>query len=330
MNPSLYIRSAKALAAATALSLLLAAGPGGGGPGGGRGPRSESGGNQQCPPGQGQNGGGSGQGESGLGNSGGGQMGLLAPGGGNQGENGQDQGPGGQGQGQGGQSRQRGQGQTLSGSVSGYNLNPAGTAESMMLNTGNSTVQLNFPPEMATAIQSAAAVGSQVTVVARSGGGPGGPGGPGDQGPDDQQQADHKVMNLESIKTASGGTLSVGGPGGGKSTTVTGAVKQLNYDRRGDINGAQLSNGTFVHLRPGSDADLTVGEKVSVQGRQRTASSGMKIIEAESINGTSVDNNGPGGGGPDGGGPGGGGNNGGPGAGGPPGGGPDGNGAPGQ
>ena len=61
------------------------------------------------------------------------------------------------------------QGQSLSGTVSGYNLNPGGTAESMMLSTGNSTVQLNFPPEVANSVQSAATVGSQITVTANSG-----------------------------------------------------------------------------------------------------------------------------------------------------------------
>jgi hypothetical protein len=317
MNPSVSLRSAKILAAVAALSLLVAAGPGGGGPGS-RGPQSSQG-NQQCPPGQGQSGSASGKGNSAQGASGaqmapvGGQGGEQ---GGNQGENGPDtpsDGPG-----QGPQNRPRNQGQTLSGAVRGYNLNPSGTPESMMLSTGNSTVQLNFPPEMAASIQSAATVGSQVTVVARSGGGPGGPddqNGPGDQ------QPDHRVMNLESIKTASGSTLNVGGPGGGQNGQVTGTVKQLNYDRRGDVNGAQLDNGAFVHLRPGSNADLTVGEKVTVQGRQRTTSNGMKIIEAQSINGISLNDNGPGGQG----------NNGGPGGGGPPGGGPDGNGgAPGQ
>jgi hypothetical protein len=205
----------------------------------------------------------------------------------------------------------------------------------MMLSTGKSTVQLNFPPEMAASIQSAAAVGTQVTVVARSGGGPGGgpggPGGPGDQNGPDAEQADHQVMNLESIKTESGNTLNVAGPGSGQNGQVTGTVKQLNYDRRGNVNGAQLDNGAFVHLRPGTSADLTIGEKVTVEGRQRTATHGMKIIEAQSINGTSLDDNGPDGPGGGPGGPGGQGNNGGPGGGGPPGGGPDGNGAaPGQ
>jgi hypothetical protein len=223
--------------------------------------------------------------------------------------------------GQGPQNRQRSQGQTLTGSVSGYNLNPSGTPESMMLSTGNSTVQLNFPPEMAASIQSAASIGAKLTVVARTGGGPGD-----FKGPDDQQ-ADHPVMNLESIKTASGSTLNIGGPGAGQAGEVTGTVKQLNYDRRGNVNGAQLDTGAFVHLRPGSNADLTVGEKVTVKGRQHTASNGMKIIEADSINGAALNDDGPGGPG----GPGGQGNNGGPGGGGPPGGGPDGNGgAPGQ
>ncbi|HEX4123408.1 MAG TPA: hypothetical protein VHY37_01680 [Tepidisphaeraceae bacterium] len=333
MNPTLYMRSAKALAAAAALSLLLAAGPGEGRGPGARPQNSQ--GSQNCPPGQAgsQGQGASGQGQNSRGA--GAQMVLDAPG--EQGGNGQNQGPGGQGQGsgqgQGPQNRQGQRGQTLSGSVSSYNLNPSGTPESMMLKTVNATVQLNFPPEMAARIQSAAAVGSSVTVVAHSGGpgGMGGQGGPGGQGaPDNQggQQADHEVMNLESITTASGQSLDVGAPGGGQTAKVEGTVKQLNYDRRGDLNGAQLDNGAFVHLRPGSQADLTVGEKVTVEGRERKAQSGMKIIEAQSINGTSVDDNGPGGmggqGGPGGQGPG---NNGGPG-GGPPGGG-NGN-APGQ
>ena len=50
--------------------------------------------------------------------------------------------------------------------------------------------------------------------------------------------------------------------------TIDGVVKYLNYTRHGEVNGAILENGNFVHLGPKGAklVKLAIGEKLSVVG----------------------------------------------------------------
>src|SRR5581483_5469936 len=83
--------------------------------------------------------------------------------------------------------------------------------------------------------------------------------------------ADGKQFNLPSRDGGPGG--GGGGGGGGRDSFqvahVDGVVKQLNYTPRGEVDGAQLDSGDFVHVNPRDAAslNLAVGQKLSVDGR---------------------------------------------------------------
>ena len=70
-----------------------------------------------------------------------------------------------------------------------------------------------------------------------------------------------------------------------------GTVKQINYARHGEPNGAILERGEFLHLRPeGAKAiDLQVGQKLSFEGEIKTSPAGHIVIEAHIVNGAAID-----------------------------------------
>jgi hypothetical protein len=72
---------------------------------------------------------------------------------------------------------------------------------------------------------------------------------------------------------------------------IEGVVKQLNFAKNGDPNGAVLDSGHFVHMRRrGARAiDLCVGQKLRVEGKSRgQGSPGHAVIEAEKVNGVDL------------------------------------------
>lgn len=77
--------------------------------------------------------------------------------------------------------------QSLEGTVAGFNTDPRGQIESLMLKTDKESVQINFPPQIGQAMASKVAVGDAVKaqVISHPQRGPGGPGGPGMAPPPD-------------------------------------------------------------------------------------------------------------------------------------------------
>jgi hypothetical protein len=76
-----------------------------------------------------------------------------------------------------------------------------------------------------------------------------------------------------------------------RSQQTQGVVKQLNFAKNGDPNGAVLDSGQFVHMkRRGARAiDLRVGQKLQVEGKSRgRGSAGHEVIEAVTINGVDL------------------------------------------
>ena len=69
-----------------------------------------------------------------------------------------------------------------------------------------------------------------------------------------------------------------------------GRVKQLNYSLHGEVNGAILDSGEFLHLGPeGARAvGLTVGMSVSGYGARKPMIGSHRVIEAEEVNGVAI------------------------------------------
>jgi hypothetical protein len=72
---------------------------------------------------------------------------------------------------------------------------------------------------------------------------------------------------------------------------VRGEVVGLNYAKRGEVNGAILETGDFVHLRPhGAKAiGLKVGQTLEAEGEVRPGWAGCRVIEARRANGVSLE-----------------------------------------
>lgn len=149
---------------------------------------------------------------------------------------------------------------TIKGKIQSFNVSSKGFYESFLLQNGKEVVQINLPreagPEAARELKPDGEVA--VTVKAVENGRP----------------SHHPVYEWVQDKSA----------------PQEGIVKQINYARHGEPNGAILETGEFLHLRPeGAKAvGLEVGQKLSFEGEVRTAPGGHPVIEARVVNGAAI------------------------------------------
>jgi hypothetical protein len=129
--------------------------------------------------------------------------------------------------------------------VERFNHSPEGRYEGILLKSGDKLVQVNFPKPMAAEVTKAVATGDQTSVVVVA----------------EHAKGDHPVYRLQKLTTAKSGEFVM-------EWTIDGVVKYLNYTRHGEVNGAILENGNFVHLGPKGAklVKLAIGEKLSVVG----------------------------------------------------------------
>jgi hypothetical protein len=182
----------------------------------------------------------------------------------------------------------------VSGIVDGYNLDPRGSVNGIMLKDGDHLSQLNLPPDQGAAIAAAAPVGQKIDAT----------------GLTERANGDHAIYRLVSLTGADGKEITIMGPEDGTVAHVEATVKSLNYTPRGDVDGAILDSGDFLQLGPGAakDVGLAIGQKIVADGKERPMVAGHNIIAATTVNGTSIHRRpmgrrgpgGPGGGGPDG------------------------------
>ena len=156
-------------------------------------------------------------------------------------------------------------------------------------------MQLNFPPQEASKLADAVAVGDQITAEGRP----------------ERAKADHAVCRLEKLTTAKGTEIAIEGPprprgreGAGpadrgpygertpvKTESLIGIVKYLNHGPRGEVDGAVLESGDFLHIGPreAEEAKLEVGKEISVEGQSLKMPDGHTMIEHPTkINGKEV------------------------------------------
>ncbi len=74
---------------------------------------------------------------------------------------------------------------------------------------------------------------------------------------------------------------------GGHNGHFSGKVKHLNYALHGEINGAILDSGDFLHVKPHGAAALGLkpGMKVKGTGSSKPMFDGHRVIEATEVNG---------------------------------------------
>ena len=169
--------------------------------------------------------------------------------------------------------------QALTGQILSFNLSPKGVPEGIILRLADATVQINFDPELAGQLTQIASEGQSVVVDAR-------------RDVDVHADAANPVFSLLKLSLSDNSKSVLVADGAAETNvTVTGKIVRLNHARRGEVNGAILDSGEFVHLRPyGVHAigGLTVGETIEVRGEVKPGWSGHKVIEAKSANGIEI------------------------------------------
>ena len=159
----------------------------------------------------------------------------------------------------------------IEGTLEHFNYSPKGGYEAMMLSTAKGPVQVNFPPEQAVVLAAVLTAGATVKLKADL--------------MENAHGVPHQVYELAAV-TWQGKTLDLE-----PTVEVTGQVTRLNHSRHGEINGAVLDTGDFVHLKPhGARAThLELGQTLTVAGRVRSTQFGNhRAIEAETANGVDL------------------------------------------
>ncbi len=158
----------------------------------------------------------------------------------------------------------------LTGTVEGYNLSPRGMTEGLMVKIEGKTAQFNLPPDVGAVIGQVAPVGEEVKLTAMP----------------DRGHGSHDVYRLVMVTNSKGQQLGVGPSQPPKVVHVDGVVKTLNYARGGEINGAILESGDFVHVGPSAEKlKLAPGLKLSIDGVQTLMAGGKYAIDAQTVNG---------------------------------------------
>ncbi len=206
----------------------------------------------------------------------------------------------------------------FSGTVQQFNYTPRGERDGVLLSSDGKLVQLNFPPHEAGKLAEGVAVGDQVSaegvperteadhtvcrlqklttakgteIAIDEPPAPGrGAGGPPDRGPDDRGApdrgpGDRGPANRAPRSGERGQRTADRGPRGErapeKTETLKGVVKYLNHGPRGEVDGAVLESGDFVHIGPreAEEAKLAVGQEISVEGQSMKMPDGHTMIE---------------------------------------------------
>lgn len=163
----------------------------------------------------------------------------------------------------------------VSGVFLSFNLSPKGVPEGFVCRQGKSTFQINFPPELAGEVAKRVSerqkVEAEVTPF------------------HDAEEDAHPVYELRKL-TGGDEPLVIDGQGE-IAVKVEGTVVRLNYAKRGEVNGAILDTGDFVHLRPhgAREVELEIGQTLKAEGEVRPGWAGARVIEATRANGISIE-----------------------------------------
>jgi len=149
------------------------------------------------------------------------------------------------------------------GIVQTFNVSPKGTPEGLLLESDGEVIQINFRPELAAEVTAVAAEGKEFKA---------------DVEPEEAHgHPSHPVFRLVSLN--------------GHNGHFTGKVKHLNYALHGEVNGAILDSGDFLHVKPHGAAalDLKPGMKVKGTGSSKPMFNGHRVLEATEVNGIPLD-----------------------------------------
>ena len=149
------------------------------------------------------------------------------------------------------------------------NISPKGFCEGVLLKSGATTIQVNLPKEDSPRWDGLLKVGDALSAEVE---------------PEDSHgHPAHKVFRSVRLMTLNGKAFAGG-------NEFSGRVERLNYARHGEVNGAILDSGEFLHLKPEGARLLKVktGMKVQGHGDRVLIPGGKSVIEAEEVNGLKI------------------------------------------
>ncbi len=163
--------------------------------------------------------------------------------------------------------------QTVTGTVDGYNRDPRGRINSVVIKSGGRLDQFGLPPDLAAGLSTIAPAGQQVTAV----------------GVPEREVGDRTIYRTTKLTGAGGKEIAVPTPGTPPTPVhVEGTITRLNFAAGGEVDGAMLDNGDYVHTGAPAAATLAVGSKLSADGPAVQLADGNQAIEATTVNGVAV------------------------------------------
>lgn len=161
--------------------------------------------------------------------------------------------------------------------VQSFNVSPKGSYEGFVLERGEEVFQVNFPQEWSATIAEIAPPGSRITVEMEP--------------REVHGHPSHPVYELIEVRNSQNRTFSLNEPYGSCNGHFAGTVERLNYALHGEVNGAILETGDFLHVKPhGAVAlELEVGMQVKGTGPSKPMIGGHRVIEADEVNGIALE-----------------------------------------
>ena len=167
--------------------------------------------------------------------------------------------------------------QKVTGIVQSFNVSPKGHYEGLLLESQGESLQVNFPQEWGETIAELAAPGASIHI---------------EMEPHEKNgHSLHPVYRLLALTNEKQRKFSLIEDGRSGNGHFSGKVDRLNYALHGEVNGAILDTGDFLHVKPHGAAALalTVGMKVKGAGPCKPMLGGHRVIEASEVNGIQVD-----------------------------------------
>lgn len=124
----------------------------------------------------------------------------------------------------------------IRGTVRSLLVSPKGMYEGLLIENKGELIQINFPPEWGTTIADLAAQGDDIQAEVES--------------QESKGHGQHSVYRLLSISGHKKKIFSLKEPLRLRNGHFSGTVVTLNYALHGEVNGAILDTGDFLHVKP--------------------------------------------------------------------------------
>ena len=166
---------------------------------------------------------------------------------------------------------------TKDGIVQSFNISPKGSYEGFLLEKSGELVQINFPQEWSVSIASVAGPGTHIEVEIEP--------------QEVRGHPSHPVFALLTLSNERKERFSLRETINSGNGHFSGKVERLNFALHGEVNGAVLDSGDFLHLKPhgASAVGLKVGMNVKGKGPTKPMVGGHRVIEADDVNGIEME-----------------------------------------